>query len=221
MSLKTKLSADVPLFSGMYKGILSIILGLVLIFDPDKSEPKLTYIMGMFWLASGIGLLRQDPGSKMNKRLSQLISVVGIVTGLLVIMRYFSNSVFGLHIVSDPVVNIVLGSVILLTGISHFYAKLELGGRGKQRFLHYVLAVFEIVLGLQLMVLPMVDHLYVRQTVTVWALLGGVLFISTAIHDFRQSRKSEKDVLAGSTADDQLTAAEQEAGPKTSTGEQV
>jgi uncharacterized membrane protein HdeD (DUF308 family) len=216
MSLKTKITDDIPLFSGLYRGVLSIVLGLVLIFDPNKSEPKLIYIMGMFWLAGGISLLRQDPDSKISKRLSRLISVVGIVTGLLVVVRYFSNSVFGLHIVSDPAVDIVLGAVILLTGISHFYAELELGGKGNRRFLHYLLAVFEIMLGLQLLVLPMVDHLFVRQTVTVWALLGGILFISTAIHDFRQNRKTGKNAAAVGTENEQPAAVEQEDGPKQS-----
>ena len=52
LSKITSLSLYIPFFSGMYKGILSIILGLILIFDPDKSAPKLTYIMGMFWATS-------------------------------------------------------------------------------------------------------------------------------------------------------------------------
>lgn len=222
MSLKAKLSAiDIPFFSGMYRGILSIILGLILIFDPNKSEPKLTYIMGMFWMTSGIALLRQDPSEKMNKRLSQLISVVAIVTGLLVVARYYSSSVFGLHMVGDDVVNVVLGAVILLTGISHFYAEWELGVTAIRRFLHYLLAVFETLLGLQLMVLPMVDHLYVRQTITVWALLGGILFISTAFYEHRQKRKARKKAAAAGTGNDQPTAAEKEDGQKKRTGEQV
>ena len=116
---KINLPIDIPFFSGMYKGILAIMLGLILIFDHDKSAPKLTYIMGMFWLGSGIALLRHDPAGKMGKRLSRLISVVAIVTGLLVVARYFSNSIFGLNLVDDPVVNVVLGAVILLTGFSH------------------------------------------------------------------------------------------------------
>jgi uncharacterized membrane protein HdeD (DUF308 family) len=213
MNVKAKLSAiDIPFFSGMYRGILSIILGLVLILDPDKSEPKLAYIMGMFWMTSGIALLRQGPDSKMSGRLSKLISVVAIVTGLMVVARYFSNSVFGLHLVSDPIVYTVLGAVILLTGISHFFGELELGVKANRRFLHYLLAMFEILLGLQLMVLPMVDHLYVRQTITVWALVGGILFISTAFYEHRQNRKARRNAAIAGTENDQPKAAEQEDG---------
>ena len=46
------------------------------------------------------------------------------------------------------------------------------------------------------MLLPMVNHLYVRQTVTVWALLGGILFIGTAIHDHRQYRQAKRAAAA-------------------------
>jgi uncharacterized membrane protein HdeD (DUF308 family) len=88
MSDIESLSLYIPLFSGMYKGILSVILGLLLIFDPDKSAPKLTYIIGIFWASSGIALLRHGPVGKMGKRLSNLISAVAIVSGLLVVGRY-------------------------------------------------------------------------------------------------------------------------------------
>ena len=110
MSKIAGLSTYVPLFSGMYKGILSLILGLILIFDPDKSAPKLTYIMGMFWASSGIALLRHGPIGKMGKRLSKLISAVAIVTGLLVVARYFLNAVFGLQFVANTCCQYCAGS---------------------------------------------------------------------------------------------------------------
>ena len=69
------LAIYVPFFAGMYKGILSITLGVLLILDPDKSASKLTYIMGMFWATSGIALLRHGPVGRMGSRLSKLISV--------------------------------------------------------------------------------------------------------------------------------------------------
>jgi uncharacterized membrane protein HdeD (DUF308 family) len=55
MNIKKVFVNNIPLFSGMYNGILAIILGLILLFDPDKSEPKLTYLMGCLarqWIRS-------------------------------------------------------------------------------------------------------------------------------------------------------------------------
>lgn len=187
-----KFSLDMPFLSGMYRGILSIILGLILIFDPDKSEPKLTYIMGMFWLTSGIALLKSDPTGKMSKRISTLISVVAIVTGVMVVAHYFLGNLFGLHIVDNLVIDIVLGAVILLTGVTHFIGEWKFADMSVKRILHLLLAVFEILLGLQLLLLPMVNHLYVRQTVTVWALLGGILFLGTAVYEHRQFRQNKQ-----------------------------
>jgi len=209
----------------MYKGILSLILGLILIFDPDKSAPKLTYIMGMFWASSGIALLRHGPIGKMGKRLSKLISAVAIVTGLLVVARYFLNAVFGLQFVANNIASIVLGSVILLTGISHLITEWKFGYISGRRILHTLLAIFEILLGLQLMLLPVVDHLYVRQTITVWALLGGILFVSTTIYEHLQHRQvtmvARMTSAAGSTEDDGTPAISQENTQQSAVGEKT
>ncbi len=225
MSKITSLSTYVPFFSGMYKGILSLILGLILIFDPDKSAPKLTYIMGMFWAGSGIALLRHGPIGKMGKRLSILISAVAIVTGLLVVARYFLNAVFGLQFVANSVASIVLGAVILLTGISHLITEWKFGYISGRRILHTLLAIFEILLGLQLMLLPVVDDLYVRQTITVWALLGGILFVSTTIYEHLQRRQAKPaagtNSPTGSTEDDGTPAISQENTQQSATGEKT
>ena len=215
----------IPLFSGMYKGILALILGLILIFDPDKSTPKLTYIMGMFWASSGIALLRHGPIGKMGQRLSKLISAVAIVTGLLVVARYYLNAVFGLQFVANNIASIVLGSVILLTGISHLITEWKFGYISGRRILHTLLAIFEILLGLQLLLLPVVDHLYVRQTITVWALLGGILFVSTTIYEHIQRRQTTKATRmnspAGSTENGETPAVDQENTQQSAAGEKT
>ena len=42
----------------LFRGLMAITLGLVLLFQPDKTRPMLGNFMGMFWLASGIISLR-------------------------------------------------------------------------------------------------------------------------------------------------------------------
>lgn len=225
MSKIAGLSIYIPFFSGMYKGILSIILGLILIFDPDKSAPKLTYVMGMFWASSGIALMRHGPVGEMGNRLSKLISAVAIVTGLLVVACYFLNAVFGLQFAANTIAIIVLGAVILLTGISHLITEWKFGYISGRRILHTLLAVFEILLGLQLMLLPVVDHLYVRQTITVWALLGGILFVSTTIYEHLQRRQATKaarmDSPAGSTENGRTPVVDLENTPQSVASEKT
>lgn len=94
--------------------------------------------MGMFWASSGIALLRHGPIGKMGKRLSKLISVVAIVSGLLVVVRYYLNSVFGMHFVAESIASNVLGAVILLTGVSHLITEWNFGYDSGRRILHYL-----------------------------------------------------------------------------------
>ena len=121
----------------------------------------------------------------------RLISAVAIVSGLLVVVRYYLNAVFGLQFVAESVASIVLGAVVLLTGVSHLITEWNFGYISGRRILHYLLALFEILLGLQLMLLSLVDHLFVRQTIIVWALIGGILFVSTTIYDHFQHRQAD------------------------------
>lgn len=200
------LYASYHLFMGLHKGILAIMLGVFLIIDPDKSEPKLTYMMGMFWLASGFGLLRQDPDERMNSCSSKLISVVAILTGLLVVARYYFDRIFDYHMFDDVVVSVILGVVILLTGLAHLYADLIGGDSTSHRILHILLALFEVFLGVQLLLLPLVGHEYVRQTITAWALVGGILFLSTAFYDWSQRNEKEKDEDEAADTDADATA---------------
>jgi uncharacterized membrane protein HdeD (DUF308 family) len=182
--MKERLRLDAPLLSSLYKGVPAIILGLVLIFYPDMSEPKLAYIMGMFWLTSGIAFLRTDPTGIMGRSLSKLIDVVAIVTGLIIVVRYSSGKYLGVYTLSNSIAAALLGTVILLTGIFHIVAEWDMKGRATGlRGLHTLLVAFEVVLGIQLLILPLVGHVHIRQTVTIWALVGGILFITTAIYE--------------------------------------
>lgn len=191
MDMKERLRLDRRLLSSLYRGVLAIVLGLVLIFDPDKTEPKLTNIMGMFWLTSGIALLQYDPTGKMGRRLSKLVGGVGIITGAIVVVRYYSGRYLGVHWLNDSFAAALLGTVILLTGIMHLLAKWESGVAFFSREgLHYLLAGFEIVLGVQLLLLPLVNHLHIRQTGSIWALIGGMLFITTAIYERSSARET-------------------------------
>ena len=76
------------------RGILAIGLGILLIFNPEKSRFFLFNMMGLFWLANGFLLLRhmhpifRDQEDKvLGKRMSKILGVVAILAGLLVISR--------------------------------------------------------------------------------------------------------------------------------------
>ena len=55
----------------LVRGLLAIGLGVVLIFQPDKTRPMLVNFMGMFWLVSGIISLRW--GARGERAISHVI----------------------------------------------------------------------------------------------------------------------------------------------------
>jgi hypothetical protein len=70
--------------------------------------------MGVFWLTSGIALLRQGADSGLGSRTSRVVALVGILTGLIVFFRDVVRSWL-----EEVVVFELLGAVILLTGALH------------------------------------------------------------------------------------------------------
>ena len=74
---------------GLIRGILAITLGIVLVFNPEKTRPFLFNTMGLFWLTSGVVLIRhthpvfgRSEDGTLGKRMSILLGAIGILTGL-------------------------------------------------------------------------------------------------------------------------------------------
>ena len=55
----------------LYRGVLAIVLGIVLIFYPAKSQNSLMNLMGFFWLSSGFVLVHRERGS--GQRISWVV----------------------------------------------------------------------------------------------------------------------------------------------------
>jgi hypothetical protein len=96
------------------RAILATILGIVLIFQPEKTRPLLVSFMGGFWLASGLLSLRWSGRNRRYRRLGLIFGFVGIITGLAVIARHF----MGRYIAEMVIVNL-LAVLMILTGLIH------------------------------------------------------------------------------------------------------
>jgi len=163
------------------RAVLVIALGLILIFSPEKSRATLFNFMGMFWLFSGIAILRQELHSK-GSRLLLAAGVIGVLTGLLVVTRAFT-----LHYMAEYLVAPMLGVVILLTGILHIGVGIQVGkqaSRGRTT-LSVMLGLFEIVLGGLLIFSGGILSPFIYWTSTIWALLGGTFLFLDAIRQYR------------------------------------
>ena len=72
---------------------LLMVLGLVLLFYPDKTRPILINMMGMFWLAGGVVSLRWGIADSHGRGLPLIAGVIGMLIGVGVIARNLTFSV--------------------------------------------------------------------------------------------------------------------------------
>ena len=193
---KSKRKGYIALGIALIRGFLAIVLGIVLIFNPEKSRRLLFNMMGFFWLTNGIILLRHthpvfgDQEDRVfGKRLSLVLGVIGIIAGFLVINRTLAEQVL-----PEALVIQILGAVIFLTGILHLMGQFRVGRflKLKRTTAHKFLAGFEILGGALLIYSPMDRGPIIYWTATAWALIGGGLIISDALYQRAQTKLGQK-----------------------------
>jgi uncharacterized membrane protein HdeD (DUF308 family) len=168
----------------LFRGCLVIALGVGLIINPVKTEALLLNFMGFFWLISGITLVLR-PNTALGKSESLAMGLIGILTGLIVVGRNVVGS-----LLTNLLLLEVLGAVILLTGVANMLGETKIGRRalGRQTAYHFLLGVFEFVMGATLLVSAIEPGHVVYWLATVWALIGGALILSQALYLRSQRR---------------------------------
>jgi uncharacterized membrane protein HdeD (DUF308 family) len=168
----------------LIRGMLAITLGVALVFQPDKARPMLVSFMGMFWLVSGIVSLRWGVNGERARGLSLLAGAAGVLAGLGMLSRRFTMGIVG----EDVLVSVV-GLIILLTGLMHIVGGFRTGAvethllsRNRQwSWTAFLLGLFEIVLGVMLVLEPLGRGPVVYFAASVWALVGGTILLGDAV----------------------------------------
>jgi len=150
-------------------------------------------MMGLFWLITGIALLSRSQNDAMiqmvgNAR-TRIIAIVGVVAGLLVVTRGLTR-----QLVPEGTFIVLLGVVILLTGLVHLTANASSYGRAvgqKHRWLSILLGAFEMGLGLTLIIYPLDRSPLTYWFATIWALIFGTMVIIDAVAKRSQSHRME------------------------------
>jgi uncharacterized membrane protein HdeD (DUF308 family) len=165
---------------------MAVGLGAMLLLQPEKTQPILANFMGAFWLVSGLMSLRWGVGGQRAKGLWLVAGVVGVLVGATVLGRNAAQALVPLGTLISAV-----GLVILLTGILHIVGGFRIGEElTRQRsFTSVLLGVFEVVLGLLLVIAPLDQGLFVYLVMSVWALLGGLILIGDALRVRRLSQQ--------------------------------
>ncbi len=178
----------------LIRGLLAISLGVALVFQPDRTGPMLANFMGMFWLASGIVSLRWGVHGERARGLPLLAGAVGVFAGLSMLGRGFARSW-----VAEDILSSLLGLIIFLTGLMHASGGFRVGDGAtrKRSWTSIALGVFEIVLGVMLMVEPMGRGIAFYMAAGVWALVGGVILIGDALRARRAGEGEEANATLG------------------------
>jgi uncharacterized membrane protein HdeD (DUF308 family) len=181
----------------LIRGMLAVTLGVALFFWPDKARPMLVNFMGMFWLVSGIISLRWGVHGERAKGLSLLAGAAGVLAGIGMLSRRFTHGIVG-----EDVLISVIGLIILLTGLMHIFGGFRTGPvethlfseNRKWSWTAFLLGIFEIVLGLLLIVEPQGRGPLVYFAASVWALVGGAILLGDAARQRRERLQRQPEV---------------------------
>jgi uncharacterized membrane protein HdeD (DUF308 family) len=176
---RNRLRKNITLWLSLYRGGVAVVLGMVLIFYPTRTQALLVNLMGFFWLSTGLTLLRQKT---VGKRTSTVIGLVVALSGLLVISRNLIR-----HWFNEVTIIGVLGVVVVVTGVLHMMSGVRIGALIKSRRIravfHFLLGAFECFLGVLLISSPLERGPMVYWVATIWSLLFGSLVIGSALHE--------------------------------------
>jgi uncharacterized membrane protein HdeD (DUF308 family) len=183
----------------LFRGLMATTLGLVLIFQPEKTAPMLGNFMGMFWFASGLFSLRWGAAGERAKGWALFAGVIGILAGIATLSRGYLGNV-----IARDVMLSVLGIVVLLTGILHAFGGFHIGDEKHRKLsaTSFILGAFEIVLGLLLIIEPLGRSTFFYFTVTIWAFVGGFILMADAVRLFRA--KQEGPAISSTEVDSKI-----------------
>jgi uncharacterized membrane protein HdeD (DUF308 family) len=141
-------------------GVLSIIVGAVVLARPDDSLKTFAVIAGIFILLDGIvELVTAAGGGTANRGLAVLLGVLNLIVGLLLIR----HPIGGVQAIA-----LFLGIWLIAAGVVRFVITFEQGGKRLGRF---VMAGIEALFGLVIVASPHIGF-------TTLALLVGISFIA-------------------------------------------
>ena len=179
-------SGNATFWIALIRATLAFSLGVTMLLMPDKTGPKLANFIGMYWLIGSILSLRWDASGRRARGLSLLSAVVGVIAGLILLSRGLT-----LGWAAEATFFFMLGLVILLTGLIHVFGGVKTGrdAARKWSWASFLLGIFEVVLGLLVVIRPLARGPLISLSASIWALLGGLILIGDAIRIRRLGQK--------------------------------
>jgi len=187
--IQTKLQSVIYLNTTL-RGLFAILLGIALLFQPDKTRPMLVSFMGGFWFAGGVLSLRWSGKNRQSRWLGLVIGIVGVVAGLAVMARPITS-----RYIAEMVRVNVLAVLMILTGMIHIGGGPVGEEIDMQRWRRSapILGLIEIVLGILLLLAQDMNFsLTVYYLATLWAFVGGIILFGNALRQRRRARNRKQ-----------------------------
>jgi uncharacterized membrane protein HdeD (DUF308 family) len=157
---------------------LGLILGLGLALDDTTLKSMLAQFIGIYLLGSGIMSLIWGFSNRKRWGLWFAAGALGLLGGVAFIVRPFIDG-----FLSSTLLTVILGVVIVLTGVVHILGGFSTGdeyGR-KWAWEHFLLGLIEIGMGLVILVSPLFTAQTSRIALSIWGVIAGIGLISDAI----------------------------------------
>ena len=182
--IEPKPKLNIMFWITLVRGFLVLFLGLSLLFTPEKTKAMLFNFMGVFWLMTGIVSVRQELHNR-GHRLVLVAGVLGILAGIAVVTRDVTR-----NYLAEFWVVVLLGAIILLTGIMHILGGLQIGGKAMRgrTTLSIFLGVFEVFLGGVLVIFQGGQSQIMYAVGIIWAFLGGAFLFYDAYRQYRAGK---------------------------------
>src|SRR5258708_25262151 len=152
----------------LLQGIAGIVLGLMLITQPEATMVALTTVLGFYWLITGVLALVQVCVDRSTPWIWSLLSgIVGILAGLFVLRHPLVAA-----LTVPTILIIILGIQGLVMGVIEIIGGFKGGGVGS-----FVLGAINVLVGLLLLGSPVAAALAVPVVFGVLLLIQGVASI--------------------------------------------
>ncbi len=169
-------------------GAVSVILGLIVAFQPTASLNVIAVLLGILLLFSGIfHIVEAFVGEEQGRVWRGIAGILFIVAGVVLIRH--------LHL-SVALIGLVIGSIWIVQGVLSLLAGIAAGPGMPGRWWPVVFGVISLIAGIVVVSTPVAAVTTLATLVGIWFVIMGVLEMAGAFFVRRASRRAETRQLS-------------------------
>ncbi len=153
-----------PWWSVLLEGIIAILIGIFLIYEPIETTILLIQILAIFWLAQGIVSVIEALIFTKKWMWNLISGILSIIAGVVILMYPIISPSIVLNLLI-----LLIGVLVLVNGAVRFTLALKGGGLGMG-----ILGVLTIILGLLLLTNSLVGVLVLPWVFGLFLIFGGI-----------------------------------------------